>query len=405
MIKKMTGIVLVVLMAALLMTGCGGKQAQEAPKGGQTGQADKKSSNLEESIKAEGVVAGLKADDGQLLLPPLEKKEIPPRPADPAKLPEEDAMHWYDMEYSGWGVTKVNIPKSPKDGAKGKKVTLIVHGDHPWTTAYIRGAKKVADAYGMELKVMSPNWNPDVQAQMVDQAIGARPDMILMIPVDAKMAVQLFRKINQAGIPVIATNTHPESEAMKYVIAWTGPDDWGQFRMLARKFAELMHNEGGYAIIQHNPGGSPFFARTYAPITELKKIAPKMELLDKQAPGFEAEKTMQVVSDWITRFGSKLKGIVLADDSAQAIGTVEALKKANRQDIIVVAAGNSKVGMDLVKEGKIQAITYQTAEGDGAAAVKAAADWFNGHDVEPVRYLPKHIITKDDVDKFMPAQW
>ncbi|CEP69026.1 Periplasmic binding protein-like I [Moorella glycerini] len=405
MIKKISAILLVVLIAALFIAGCGGKQAQEPSKSGQSGQAEKKSSNLEESLKADSIVAGLKADDGQLLLPPLEKKEVPPRPADPAKLPEDDAMHWYDMEYSGWGVSKVNIPKSPKDGAKGKKVILIVHGDHPWTTAYIRGAKKVADAYGMELKVMSPNFNADVQAQMVDQAIGARPDMILMIPVDAKMSVQLFRKINQAGIPVIATNTHPESEAMKYVIAWTGPDDWGQFRMLAQKFAELMHNEGGYAIIQHNPGGSPFFARTYAPITELKKIAPKMELLDKQAPGFEAEKTMQVVSDWITRFGSKLKGIILADDSAQAIGTAEAIKKANRQDIIVVAAGNSKVGMDLVKEGKIQAITYQTAEGDGAAAVKAAADWFNGKDVEPVRYLPKHIITKDDVDKFMPAQW
>ena len=28
-----------------------------------------------------------------------------------------------------------------------------------------------------------------------------------------------------------------------------------------------------------------------------------------------------------------------------------------------------------------------------------------GKKLEPVRYLPKHIITQADVDQFMPAQW
>ena len=28
-----------------------------------------------------------------------------------------------------------------------------------------------------------------------------------------------------------------------------------------------------------------------------------------------------------------------------------------------------------------------------------------GRQLEPVRYLPKHIITQADVDEFMPAQW
>ena len=61
--------------------------------------------------------------------------------------------------------------------------------------------------------------------------------------------------------------------------------------------------------------------------------------------------------------------------------------------------------MDAVKDGGIHAITYQSAEADGAVALKAAVDWFNGLPVEPVRYLPKHIISAKDVDEFMPAQW
>jgi ribose transport system substrate-binding protein len=414
MFKKSLALIVMGALSISLLSGCGGSKpaetaapaetkeaaapaAEAKPAGGDAGE------RLTKSLAVD--VSGLKSSDNQPLLLETEAKEIPQRPEDPKALPEEDPLHWYDLEYSGWSAEKVNIPQSPADGAMGKKVTLIVHGDHPYVTAYVNGAKKVADAYGMEMNVMSPNFNVDVQNQLVDQAINAKPDMIIEIPTDAKVAVQQFRKINQAGIPLIAANTLPEDEGMKYVIGWAGPDDWGQMRMLAKSFAEKMNYEGGYTITQHSPGGSPYFSRTYGIVTELKKIAPNMKLLDAQAPGFEAEKTMQLTSDWITKFGPELKGIMAADDSAQQIGINEACKNANREDIIRIAAGNSKVGMDAVKAGTVTAITYQSAEADGAVVTKMAADWFNGVEVEPVRYLPKHIITKDDVDQYMPAQW
>jgi ribose transport system substrate-binding protein len=240
---------------------------------------------------------------------------------------------------------------------------------------------------------------------MLDEAVNEKPDLIILIALDAKVAILQVRKVNQAGIPIILSNMHPDNEAMRYAICWTGPDDWGQFRMLAKVWADKLNRKGGVAYVRHAPGGSPFFARTFGPASELTAYAPAIQTLDMQAPGFEAAKTQQVVSDWIMRFGDKLVGICAADDSAQAIGIAEACKKAGRRDIVVVAAGNSKVGMDAVKAGEIHAITYQSAEADGAVALKAGADWFNGLTVEPVRYLPKHIITQTDVDTFQPAQW
>lgn len=396
--KKIVAIMAIMAVVLMLVAGCGN---QTASSGGQA-KGDK-SANLKESLAVDS--SSLKSSDRQTLLLDLEKTQIPPRPADPQALPETDAGHWYDLEYAGWSAQKVNLPKSPADGAKGKKVITIINGDHPYLTAYTNGQKTVAAAYGIDLKVMSPNWNIDVQNQMIDQAINAKPDMIILIPDDAKVAVQQLRKINQAGIPVISSNMLSEDEGMKYSIGWTGPNDWGQFRMLARSFADKLNKEGGYAIIRHAPGGSPFFARTFGVVTELQTYAPNMQLLDMQAPGFDATKSMQVVSDWITKYGSKLKGIVLADDSAQLTGAIEAIKKANRKDIVLVAAGNSKVGMDAVKSGDAYAITYQSAEADGAVPLKLAIDWFNGKQVEAVRYLPKHIITQADVDKYMPAQW
>jgi len=353
----------------------------------------------------------LAADNQPLIVLSTSVKQVPARPSSPDALPETDPLHWYDMEYAGWGVKKINLPQSPADGAIGKKVIFIVHGDHPWTTACTAGAKKIADAYQMDFKAMSPNWDLAVQNQMIDQAINERPDAIFLIPLDAKTAPQQARKINQAGIPLFIFNTLPTADAMAYAIAWTGPDDFGQQRVLAKVWADEMkkRNAGakeiGVAYLQHAPGGSPFYARSFGPISTLSTYAPMVKTLVKDSPGFEADKANQVVSDWLTRFGPSLKGMFAADDSAQAIGIFEALKKANRNDVVVVAAGNSKQGMDLVKEGKLFAITYQTAEGDGALTVKTAADWFNGKKVNEITYLPQQIITKANVDKFYPPQW
>lgn len=357
--------------------------------------------------RASDDVYSLKGTDHQpYLLPPGSgKTSIPERPANPAALPETDKLHWWDIEYAGWKANKAPMPASPGDGPQGKRVVLLKAGDHPYWTAYVRGFTVIADFYGMRIKVYNGNWNMDLQAQQADQAVNERPDMIILAPVDATGCTPLLRKIQRAGIPCITSNTTPCDEAMKYCIAWTGPDDWGQFRMLARAFADALGKQGGYAVIRHMPGSSPFFSRTFAPVTELRDYAPDMKLLAMDTTNLEAEATMQMVGAWLAKFGPELKGLILAGDDFPMTGTLEALKKAGRGDVVIVAAGNSKTGMDSVKAGETLAITYQSAEGDGALAVHAAARWFRGETLDPVVYLPRHVITREDVDQFMPAQW
>jgi ribose transport system substrate-binding protein len=386
-------------LGLLAGAGCQGEQ------GGQM-TAEQMKKACEEGLAVD--VSQLRGTDNQPLIIMDESPLNPPkRPDNPEALPEDDPLHWYDMEYAGWRCTKTNLPKSPMSGARGKRIVCLRHMDHPYTTAYTRGMEKIADAYGIRLKTLTAgNADVNIQSQQVDQVINERPDMVIIFPVDAKSVVPMLRKLNQAGIPVIASNLIPVDAGMPYVLTWTGPDDWGQFRMLAREFAKRMNYEGGYCIVQHMPGGSPYFSRTFSVITELKAIAPKMKLLEKQTTKLEAEKTMQVVSDWITKYKDELKGIVSADDSGAQIGINQACKTAGREDIIRVAAGNSKVGMDFIKAGTLHAVTYQSAEADGALPMKIAADWFCGKEIaKPVYYLPKHIITSADVDQYLPAQW
>lgn len=356
---------------------------------------------------AAGDVMQLKATDNQQLVwIDTEPLEAPPRPADPEALPEDDLLHYYDTVYSGWSGKKLPQPPSPGTGPKGKKVVSLQYMDHPYWKGYTNGAKRVAELYGIDLKIMEAGNDVKVQMSQVEQAIAMKPDLVILTPVDAKGAVPMLKRLYEAKVPTIASNLIPVDEGMQYVLCWTGPDDWGQFRMLADEFATAMGNKGGYCVIRHIAGTSCFNSRTWGAVCEIMKVAPEMKCLDMQTTDLDTEKSKTQVAAWLKKYGDELKGIVSADDSKAQVGIVEALRDAGREDVICVAAGSSKTGLDYIKEGWVHAITYQSAEGDGALPIEIAARWFAGEPIDrPVYYLQKHVITASDVDQFLPAQW
>ena len=323
---------------------------------------EEKSANLSASKAID--ISDVRGSDGQLLLMYGDTRPVPPKPSD-----KEMADLW-NLEYAGRQTKKLPLLESPADGIIGKNIIMIMQSEHPYWTAVANGSRMACEAFMADFEMWNPNGDLNQQNQFVDRAIAEGADMVLLAPLDAKAGVQQFKKLYDAGIPAIAYNMIPTDEAMRYVLAITAPDDFGQFKMLAEYMAQDVGGKGGVGYITHIPGGSPYFSRTTNVINYLKENYPEMDALDVQSPGFDAPKTKQVVADWITRFGDDLTCIVLADDSAQALGATQALEEAGRDDVYVIAAGNSKIGMDLVKAGKIKAITYQSAEADGAVPSK-----------------------------------
>lgn len=407
-LKKLLALIIVVFLLSGVVVNCkymnGNHNVTEKDDNDNISVNDQ--SAYQKDLNAKVDISKLKSYDGQLLIYPTHSKNIPKRPANPDLLPLADPMHWYDIQYPGWVVDKVNIPLSQGDGPQGKKVYVIITSEHPYWTAVGIGAKKVADAYGIEFRMLNPDGDLEKQNELIDDAIDDNADMIILATIDTKKAETQAKRINEAGIPLIFFNTLPESEALKYCLAWTGPDDWENFKMLGKTLADEIDDRGGICYLRHAPkGGSPYYARNWAPITELADYAPMIDSLDSKDCGFNYDKANEIVVDWINKYEDELKGIVCSDDSIQAIAAINACKEMNRPDIVIVASGNGKNGMDAVKKGDLFAITYQSAEADGALPLKVAADWFNGIEIDNIYYLSSNIITKENVDKYMPAQW
>jgi ABC-type sugar transport system substrate-binding protein/AraC-like DNA-binding protein len=329
-----------------------------------------------------------------------EEKPIPPRPEDPLTYPEEHYNHWYDQEYAGWGEKKVNMPASPGNGPRGKNVTCLLPGHHPYFASYERGMIEAASAFKINLKFKYSEWDDQEQQRQVEETIKERPDMCILVPDSTEYSSEWYKEINMAGIPVIGSNLIPESDAFKYILTWTGPDDWAQCRKLAGEFAKKMNYTGAYVILGHFPGCSAYCSRKWGVITELKRIAPKMKFLDAEPSHFDPDSSYQQVLKWLSKYGDELKGIYSADISVQT-GINKAINEFDRKDIICVATAGSGSGLRLLKEDNIDAIVFQAPEIDGALPIQVAIDWFNGLRISPFRYLPVQVLTKENVDEYV----
>ena len=273
--------------------------------------------------------------------------------------------------------------------------------NHPYQLAFRKGLQKVADLHDIQLEVYDTDWDTDSQEHFTDLAIRKDPDLIIHMNPRLYYSRGVYKKIYEAGIPVIASNMVPAEEDLPYILSWTGPNDWGMSRTLAGKFAEFMDYSGAYVLVQHHDGSSCNLARTWGIITELKKIAPEMECLAHASTGMNEERTYRQTLEWLRSFGGRVKGIVSSDSLVVQRGVNRAVAEMNRNDIICVSHSSSPQALEFIRRGQLKATTYQSGIIDGTISMETAVDLFNGFEIPPVRYMPVHVITGEDVDSFL----
>ncbi|MGL1892419.1 MAG: substrate-binding domain-containing protein [Spirochaetaceae bacterium] len=280
----------------------------------------------------------------------------------------------------------------------GLKIVAFLSGNHPYLSSYQSGLKKEADIFGFDLKVFNSEWDPYLQEQQIDSVLLNPPDLIILMPEYSLDSSYLLQTISESGVPVISSNILPKKSDFKYILSYTGPDDWSQSEHLATRFAGLMNGSGGYGVICHLKDNPIYYARKNGVISKLRKDFPKMTCLCSESGELNRLKTKNIVTNWLKEYGSELKGIICADDNVSQLGINDALRLAGRNDIVTAANGSTKVGIDLLKRNLLDVITWQEPEMDGALPIKVAVDYFRGLEVNKLRYLPVKILEKSNVN-------
>jgi ribose transport system substrate-binding protein len=285
---------------------------------------------------------------------------------------------------------------------KGKKVTLLtVAQSCDYCAKHTEEFKKIAEAAGVQVTVVVNDFNASEQAQQVTQAISTRPDAVVLWPADATAIMPSLQRLKQSKIPVVVTNSHPQSDDDSLWNTFTGPDDYANGQEAAKAmiagFKEKgFGDSGSVVIVEGVPGTPPAINRTKGFTDELAKSAPGITIAGAQPGNWDQTQATSAAASLITQHGNKsLRGIYAQADNMLA-GAIVAADRAGLKpsDLAMVGSNCSIEGYTAIEKGDQYASVLQSPIEDGEYAAQAVIDVLAGKSVEKTKYLTPKTITK-----------
>jgi ribose transport system substrate-binding protein len=291
------------------------------------------------------------------------------------------------------------------------------------TTASKLIAKHVTEAGYACKELVAGNEDVALQLNQLDDAITQKPKAIIIAACDGTAVVDGVEKSRAAGIPVIAfdrviseTKVDFHSVAGCYRMGVLAAGEIA--RLLKEKHGEV---KGTILDIMGDPGDS-YTVLIEEGFQDTMKKHPNVSIATKIADGWDATNAANVADDYLVAKPDTDLIFSHAEHLAAAITSVLETKRIKKGDIIMVSTAGMPMGLDLVRDGWLQATVEQplSAQAEGVAMFLAdviakkeiktgeyTVGGFKSELVEqkygPELRIPGSVITKANVDD--PRFW
>jgi len=269
-------------------------------------------------------------------------------------------------------------------------LTLAVFTKNRTNDAYAAarlGSERTAARLGARVVHYVPQRPDDIEQQivLVGQAIAARPDAVLFVPVhDTAMNVSV-RKLNDAGIPVVnLLNRLTEGRFVTFV----GSDDYRIGYDIAACLFRHLGGKGDIVVLEGVPGAVTSRDRVRGFHDALAQC-PGIRVAASRAANYQQETARRVVAELLPGL-PRLDGILSAND-VMSLGAIEALEAAGRS-AAVVGVNALPDAITAIKRGKLLATVDFDALKIACIAAEAAIRHLRGQPVPRDIELPVQIV-------------
>ncbi len=267
---------------------------------------------------------------------------------------------------------RASEPES-KAGGEAKVIGVsLLNLQHEFYQDLREGMRKGAKKYGYELKILSADFDPAIQANHIRDFIVQKVDAIIICPCDSKTVGTSIEQANKAGIPVFTADIKNDSSQGK-VVAHVASDNYQGGVLAAELMNEALHGKGNVALIT-SPGVESCTARIRGFKDKIKDYAEIVIVEELSAEG-QRDKALSVARDILIK-NPKLDGIFgINDDSALgALAAVEAAGKAG--GIKIVGYDATQEARRRIREGKIYADVMQYPNVMGERTLDIVREYF-----------------------------
>jgi len=249
------------------------------------------------------------------------------------------------------------------------------------------GAERTAARLGARVVHYVPQRPDDIEQQiaLVGQAITARPDAVLFVPVHVTAMNGAVRKFNDAGIPVVnLLNRLTEGRFVTFV----GSDDYRVGYDIAARLFRHLGGQGDILILEGVPGAVTSRDRMRGFHAALAQW-PGIRVVATRAADYQQETARRVMTELLPGL-PRIDGILSAND-VMSLGAIEALDAAGRS-AAVVGVNALPDAITAIKSGKLLATVDFDALKIACIAAEAAIRHLRGQPVPKDIELPVQIV-------------
>jgi ribose transport system substrate-binding protein len=248
-----------------------------------------------------------------------------------------------------------------------------------------------------ELIVTDGQGDASKQSADVDDMIAQGIDVLLLTPLTADELTPAAERALAEGIPVITMDRAVSAEVTQHI----GADNKLIGETAAQFIAEtVLGGEPGNIIeIQGVLGASATTDRHDAFVAWLEANAPDVEIVESQTGEYRREPALTFMNDMLQRFGPGEFDVVYAHNDEMALGAVQALETAERQDeAVVVGIDGQNEAIQAIADGRMAAtFTYDNA---GQQACESAQQLLSGLELEP-----EWVLETNQIDETNAEEW
>jgi inositol transport system substrate-binding protein len=268
----------------------------------------------------------------------------------------------------------------------------------PYCSVYNPAAIAKAKELGMELQVLDGEANQQKQLEQAKLAV-SEADGFLYFPADVDGSIPVIEALK--GFPYIIVNAYTlEALTTNKVPYYVGPmvEKHGYnmvdllFKLFPDKKANLVAIEGAAGAAQTILMNKAF---------DEKFAGTEIKWLDKQNADWDSDKALAKMTDFLTKYGDQIDGIVCHDGGSTA-GAIAALKAAGIKpgEMPIVCAGSNKSIYEGLKDGYVYGTSTQDPGLEGALGVETMYKLLKGEKIDAIVYIPMDVATKDNADNF-----
>jgi erythritol transport system substrate-binding protein len=269
--------------------------------------------------------------------------------------------------------------------------------DNPFFNTEAEVAVETAEALGYETLLMVHNDDPNLQSQLIDQAIASGAAAIVLDNAGADATIAPVQRATDAGIPVFLIDREMNAQgiakgqfiANNYQGATLGAEEFARLMGETGEWVELVGLETDNAALIRSKG-----------YHDILDQYPDMVMVAQETANWSQTEAFEDM-ETILQAHPNIKGVIAGNDT-MAVGAVAALQAAGLTEVIVVGFDGSPDAAELIKKGQMSATVLEPMVPYTIMGVEAAHAFLTtgetGHPDEKV-LVDCILITPDNVDQ------